>query len=139
MRTNDYINAVFGNHDFIATPEALAHLAFCDINMALKLHREMLVEARESYAENPTNHNAARIEWNRRKLLVSCQSARMLIDASRAERLGYTECTVNASPEDIERWLDAMHSEACEECGGPCAPRQCACLCDTCGMQIAIG
>lgn len=112
MRTNDYIDAVFGNHDFIATPEALAHLAFCDINIALKLHREMLVEARASYAENPTNHNAARIEWNRRKLLVTCQQARMLIAASRAERLAYSECSYGATPEDIERLMQYFENEA---------------------------
>ena len=113
MKTSDYANACWNvRNEFDASPEALAHLAFCNVNSMLIYETESLHKARADYAAEASEWNWERIERRRRELLVRCQTARMLIAASRAERLGYTECTVNATQEDIERYLDLMDENA---------------------------
>lgn len=111
---NDYLSAIYGNAAFIATPENLQHLAFSDTNMLLQHYTMLLRVARKTYNTEPTNRNADYIEYNRRKLQIECRKAQMLIAASRAERLGYTECTVSASPEDIELMMEEIEQRAFE-------------------------
>ena len=87
MNTYDYIDAVYGNGDFIATPEALVHLALCNANSMLMHQTEMLVRARETYRELPTNKHADSIEMRRRKLRVQCKLVEMLLIAVREFRI----------------------------------------------------
>lgn len=144
METYAYVDAVYGaNRDFDASPEALAHLAFCNVNSMITHQIEMLRRAREKYRELPMNKNGEYIEICRRKLHVHCQIARMLIAASRAERLGYTECTVNATQEDIERYLDLMSENAAlqheldmQAFDDMRVPHHESCLCAGCAASI---
>lgn len=87
MNTYDYIAAVYGNGDFIATPEALVHLALCNANSMLMHQTEMLVRAREEYRALPTNKNVASIDIRRRKLQVQCKLVEMLLIAVRELRI----------------------------------------------------
>lgn len=128
MKTFDYFDAVYGRSDFIATDENLLHYAMCEINAELQSHTSQLVYAREKYKEAPTNANVQYIDICRRKLQVSCQQARMMITASRAERFGYTECTMNATQEDIERYLDLLDDMR--------VPHHETCLCAGCAASI---
>lgn len=132
MNTSDYIAACWNLcNEFDASPEALAHLAFCQVNLMLKHGTDVLRKARVDNVAEASEWNFNRIETRRRELLVWCQQARMLIAASRAERLARTsDLSVLAAYERAEMLDTMLHEQGCAGGGYDIAD-----VCDALGVE----